>query len=107
MKIIGGNSGTREHVADAYSDFYTNALIVTAKGLELELPRVLTTYMIINFSRNRFEGHIPNIIGDLVGLRTLNLFHNGLEGIIPASLQHLSVLESMDLSSNKMGGEIP
>ncbi|KAF3681617.1 putative pentatricopeptide repeat-containing protein-like isoform X1 [Capsicum annuum] len=107
MKTIGENSGTREYVADEYSDFYTNALIVTAKGLELELPRVLTTYMIIDLSRNRFEGHIPNIIGDFVGLRTLNLSHNGLEGIIPASLHQLSVLESLDLSSNKIGGEIP
>ncbi|PHT73837.1 hypothetical protein T459_21114 [Capsicum annuum] len=107
MKILGENSATRDYVADAYFYFYTNALIVTAKGLALELPRVLTTYMIIDLSRNRFEGHIPNIIGDLVGLRTLNLSHNGLEGIIPASLQHLSVLESLDLSSNKIGGEIP
>ncbi|PHT55736.1 hypothetical protein CQW23_04222 [Capsicum baccatum] len=107
MKTIGENSGTREYVADEYSDFYANALIVTAKGLELELPRVLTTYMIIDLSRNRFEGHIPNIIGDFVGLRTLNLSHNGLEGIIPASLHQLSVLESLDLSSNKIGGEIP
>ncbi|PHT49253.1 hypothetical protein CQW23_13461 [Capsicum baccatum] len=80
MKIIGENSGTRKYVADAYSDFYTNTLIVTAKGLKLELPRVLTTYMIIDLSRNGFEGHIPNAIGDLVGLCTLDLSHNGLEG---------------------------
>ncbi|PHT31656.1 hypothetical protein CQW23_27993 [Capsicum baccatum] len=57
--------------------------------------------------QNRFEGYLPSITGDLVGLRTLNLSHNGLEGIIPASLQHLSVLESLDLSSNKIGAEIP
>ncbi|KAH0780493.1 hypothetical protein KY290_000091 [Solanum tuberosum] len=56
---------------------------------------------------NRFEGHIPNIIGDLIGLRTLNLSHNVLEGHIPASLQKLSALESLDLSSNKISGEIP
>ncbi|KAF3641303.1 putative ethylene-responsive transcription factor 4-like [Capsicum annuum] len=107
IKIIGENSGSQEYVAEAYSEFYTNALIVIAKGLELELPQVLTTYMIIDLSRNRFEGHIPNIIGDIVRLRTLNLSYNVLEGIIPASLQHLSVLESLDLSSNKIGGEIP
>ncbi|KAM3357451.1 hypothetical protein P3S68_020381 [Capsicum galapagoense] len=86
---------------------YANTLIVTTKGLDLELPRVLTTYMIIDLSRKRFEGYLPSIIGDLVGLRALNLSHNGLEGVIPASLQHLSVLESLDLSSNKIGGEIP
>ncbi|PHT40242.1 hypothetical protein CQW23_19096 [Capsicum baccatum] len=63
--------------------------------------------MIIDLSRNRFEGYLPSIIGDLAGLHTLNLSHNGLEGIIPALLQHLSVLESLDLSSNKIGGAIP
>ncbi|PHT99034.1 hypothetical protein BC332_32027 [Capsicum chinense] len=92
---------------DGYSGSYTNTLIVTTKGLDFELPGVLTTYMIIDLSRNRFEGYLPSIIGDLVGLRTLNLSHNGLEGVIPVSLHQLSVLESLDLSSNKIGGEIP
>ncbi|KAF3615244.1 putative ethylene-responsive transcription factor 4-like [Capsicum annuum] len=87
---------------------YDNSLTIATKGLDLSFVRVLrSTNKIINFSRNRFEGHIPNIIGDLVGLRTLNLSQNGLEGHKPASLQHLSVLESLDLSSNKTGGEIP
>ncbi|KAL3347461.1 hypothetical protein AABB24_021236 [Solanum stoloniferum] len=106
MKITSDNSGTREYVADIYENFYTS-LIVTTKGLELELPRVLTTDIIIDLSRNRFEGHIPSIIGDLIGLRTLNLSHNVLEGDIPASLHQLYVLESLDLSSNKISGEIP
>ncbi|KAH0724461.1 hypothetical protein KY285_003699 [Solanum tuberosum] len=104
MKINGEKSGTREYVADIY---YTNSFIVTTKGLDLELPRVLTTNIIIDLSRNRFEGNIPSIIGDLVGLRTLNLSQNRLEGHIPASLHQLSVLESLDLSSNKISGEIP
>ncbi|PHT40229.1 hypothetical protein CQW23_19083 [Capsicum baccatum] len=80
MKIIGENSGTREYVADRYSVLYVNTLIVTTKGLDLELPIVLTTEVNINLSRNRFEGYLPSIIGDLVGLHTLNLSHNGLEG---------------------------
>ncbi|PHT99188.1 hypothetical protein BC332_31795 [Capsicum chinense] len=107
MKIIGENRGTREYVADPYSGSYANTLIVTTKGLVLEFPRVLTTYMIIDLLGNRFEGHIPSIIGDLVGLRALNLSHNGLKGVIPASLHQLSELESLDLSSNKIVGEIP
>ncbi|KAH0780488.1 hypothetical protein KY290_000086 [Solanum tuberosum] len=107
MKINVENSGTREYVADTYSGYYRCYLIVTAKGLDHELPRVLTTQIMIDLSSNRFEGHIPSIIGDLIGLRTLNLSHNVLEGHIPASLQNLSVLESLDLSSNKISGEIP
>ncbi|XP_069152280.1 receptor-like protein Cf-9 homolog [Solanum lycopersicum] len=106
MKITSENSGTREYVGDIFY-YYTYSLIVTTKGLELELPRVLTTEIIINLSRNRFEGNIPSIIGDLIALRTLNLSHNRLEGHIPASLHQLSVLESLDLSSNKISGEIP
>ncbi|KAL3347463.1 hypothetical protein AABB24_021238 [Solanum stoloniferum] len=106
MKINGEKSGTREYIADMNGRYYTNSFIVT-KGLDLELPRVLTTNIIIDLSKNRFEGHIPSIIGDLIGLRTLNLSHNRLEGHIPASLHQLSVLESLDLSSNKISGEIP
>ncbi|KAL3347466.1 hypothetical protein AABB24_021240 [Solanum stoloniferum] len=105
MKINSEKSGTREYVGDNF--YYPISLIVTTKGLELKLPRVLTTEIIINLSGNRFEGHIPSIIGDLIGLRTLNLSHNRLEGHIPASLHQLSVLESLDLSSNKISGEIP
>ncbi|KAF3676281.1 putative plastid-lipid-associated protein 12, chloroplastic-like isoform 1 [Capsicum annuum] len=56
MKISGENSGTPEYVADIYSSHIS--LIVTTKGLDLELPRVLTTYMIIDLSRNRFEGYL-------------------------------------------------
>ncbi|KAM3266257.1 hypothetical protein P3L10_003251 [Capsicum annuum] len=107
MKIIGETSRTREYIAGDYSGHYAKTLIVTTKGLDQELSRVLTTYMIIDLSRNRFVGYLPTIIGDLVGLRTLNLSHNGLESVIPASLHQLSVLESLDLSSNKIGGEIP
>ncbi|PHT99044.1 hypothetical protein BC332_32037 [Capsicum chinense] len=106
MKIIGENSETREYIDDYYSVYYTNTLIVTTKGWDREFFHVLTTNIIINFSRNRFEGYVPSI-GDLVGLRALNLSHNGLEGVIPTSLQCLSVLELLDLSSNKIGGEIP
>ncbi|KAH0780482.1 hypothetical protein KY290_000080 [Solanum tuberosum] len=106
MKKNGENSGIRKYVADIFSNYYKNSLIVTTKGLDYELPQVLTAQIIIDLSMNRFEGRIPNIIGDLVGLRTLNLSHNVLEGHIPESLQYLSVLESLDLSSNKIGGEI-
>ncbi|KAF3676289.1 putative serine/threonine-protein phosphatase PP2A catalytic subunit-like isoform 1 [Capsicum annuum] len=51
IKKIGENSGTREYIAGDYSGNYANILIVTTKGLDQELPRVLTTYMIIDLSR--------------------------------------------------------
>ncbi|PHU08893.1 hypothetical protein BC332_20753 [Capsicum chinense] len=64
------------------------------------------TNIIINLSKNKFEGYIPSIIGDLTVLCTLNLSHNHLEGLIPASLHQLSVIESLDLAFNKIGGGI-
>ncbi|PHT40227.1 hypothetical protein CQW23_19081 [Capsicum baccatum] len=90
-----------------FENFQAMKITATTKGWDREFFHVLTTNIIINFSRNRFEGYVSSIIGDLVGLRALNLSHNGLEGVIPTSLQCLSVLESLDLSSNKIGGEIP
>ncbi|KAK4737047.1 hypothetical protein R3W88_000744 [Solanum pinnatisectum] len=107
MKINGENSGTREYVADIGSHYYTNSLIVTTKGMDVELPRVLTTNIIIDLLRNRSKGHIPSIIGYLVGLHMLNLSHNRLEGHTPAALHQLSVIESLDLSPSKISGEIP
>ncbi|PHT90127.1 hypothetical protein T459_05240 [Capsicum annuum] len=104
---LSSNGFSENLPASLFENFQAMKIIVTTKGLDQELPRVLTTEIIINLSRNRFEGYLPRIIGDLVGLRTLNLSHNDLEGVIPTSLQHLSILESLDLSSNKIGGEIP
>ncbi|KAM3270526.1 hypothetical protein P3S67_028728 [Capsicum chacoense] len=73
MKIIGENSETREYIADNYSVYYMNTLIVKTKGWDREFFHVLKTNIIMNFSRNRFEGYLPRIIGDLVGLRKLIL----------------------------------
>ncbi|XP_006363779.1 receptor-like protein 12 [Solanum tuberosum] len=87
--------------------YYHFSETITTKGLDLEFRGVLTTNIVINLSKNRFEGCIPSSIGDLIALRTLNLSHNGLEGVTPTSLQYLSVLESLDLSFNKISGEIP
>ncbi|XP_060195862.1 receptor-like protein 9DC1 [Lycium barbarum] len=106
MKLINEKNGTPRYVGDR-NRYYDCSLMITTKGSYREFVRVLTSNIVIDLSKNRFEGHIPSIIGDLSGLRTLNLSHNGLEGVIPTSLQHLSVLESLDLSFNKIGGEIP
>ncbi|TMW81539.1 hypothetical protein EJD97_009030, partial [Solanum chilense] len=87
-------------------EFKSKTLItITLKQNKLKGP--IPNSLLNQQSLNIFEGRIPSIIGDLVGLRTLYLSHNALEGHIPASFQNLSVLESLDLSSNKLSGEIP
>ncbi|KAF8027803.1 hypothetical protein BT93_E0662 [Corymbia citriodora subsp. variegata] len=77
------------------------------KGTEREYSKVPYALMEIDFSSNKFEGCIPNLIGDLKSLLMLNLSNNILTGFIPPSLANLTKLESLDLSQNKVSGEIP
>ncbi|CAJ1953072.1 unnamed protein product [Sphenostylis stenocarpa] len=59
-------------------------------------------FVYIDLSKNRFEGEIPNVIGELFAMRGLNLSHNRFSGHIPQSLGYLTNLESLDLSSNML-----
>lgn len=63
--------------------------------------------MNIDLSSNKFDGEIPESIGGLVGLYSLNLSNNALTGPILTSLANLTQLEALDLSQNKLLGEIP
>jgi Leucine-rich repeat (LRR) protein len=71
------------------------------------LVRIQNIFTILDFSCNNFDGPIPEEIGKLILLYTLNLSHNALTGQIPQSLGKLSNLESLDLSSNELSGKIP
>ncbi|PHT28313.1 hypothetical protein CQW23_32085 [Capsicum baccatum] len=82
-------------------EFCENLVAVVTKGMELEVVRILFLYTTIDLSNNKFEGHIPSSIGDLIALGVLNLSHNGLQGHIPPSLGSLSSVESLDLSDVK------
>ncbi|WMV56535.1 hypothetical protein MTR67_049920 [Solanum verrucosum] len=87
--------------------YYQDTVTVVTKGLELEVVKILFLYTTIDLSNNKFEGHIPSIMGNLIALCVLNSSHNGLEGYIPSSLGRLSLVESLDLLSNHLVGEIP
>ncbi|KAI6706819.1 hypothetical protein NL676_009781 [Syzygium grande] len=78
-----------------------------SKGTEREYAKIPDVLMAIDLSNNKFEGFIPELIGDLKSLRMLNLSNNFLIGSIPPSLANLTVLESLDLSGNNLVGEIP
>ncbi|PHT32890.1 hypothetical protein CQW23_29227 [Capsicum baccatum] len=60
--------------------YYQDSVTLVTKGLEYEVVSILSLYTAVDFSSNRFEGHIPGIIGDLIALRVLNLSHNELQG---------------------------
>ncbi|CAL5374527.1 unnamed protein product [Camellia sinensis] len=87
--------------------YYNDCLTIVIKGSTTEMVKVLTVFIAIDFSKNNFEGQIPQIIGKLNSIQGLNLSHNSLTGHIPASLANLTMLEWLDLSSNKLTGEIP
>ncbi|XP_045829845.1 receptor like protein 22-like [Trifolium pratense] len=88
-------------------DRCTDSVTVTTKGNKLTLGRIPKFFVSIDLSRNKFEGEIPNAIGDLHALKGLNLSHNRLIGHIPQSIGNLTYLESLDLSSNMLTGVIP
>ena len=103
MNIDEGNM-TREYMGD---DNYQDSMMVTIKGSEIEFVKILNTFTTIDFSCNKFQGVIPECIGNLNSLRGLNLSHNYLTGYIPLSFKNLKMLESLDLTSNKLSGRIP
>ncbi|KAI3848409.1 hypothetical protein MKX03_036257 [Papaver bracteatum] len=86
---------------------YQPAVTVTSKGQDMDLVKILIIFASIDFSNNKFEGEIPDIIGNFTSLNVLNFSSNAFRGKIPSTLGNLKNLESLDLSSNKLSGEIP
>uniref|UniRef100_A0ACD5TRA8 Uncharacterized protein n=2 Tax=Avena sativa TaxID=4498 RepID=A0ACD5TRA8_AVESA len=62
--------------------YYQESL--TFKGIDLTFTRILSTFKMIDFSNNMFDGHIPESIGKLVALHGLNMSHNAFSGGIPS-----------------------
>ncbi|XP_057724857.1 receptor-like protein 53 [Arachis stenosperma] len=77
------------------------------KGVSTTFSKIPRDFVNIDLSGNKFEGEIPDVIGELHILKNLNLSHNRLVGHIPHSLGNLTKLESLDLSSNMLTGDIP
>ncbi|KAF5750801.1 receptor-like protein 12-like [Tripterygium wilfordii] len=87
--------------------YYQDSVTITFKGLNMELVKILTVFTSIDFSCNKFQGPVPDVIGELTALKFLNLSQNALTGPIPSSLGNLRELESLDLSQNYLTGMIP
>ncbi|GLT32390.1 hypothetical protein SLA2020_070610 [Shorea laevis] len=87
--------------------YYRYAATITIKGSETRLVKILSLLTSIDFSCNKFEGQIPEVLGEFKALYALNLSHNGFTGLIPSFLGKLQDLESLDLSNNNLSGEIP
>ncbi|XP_022145113.1 receptor-like protein 12 [Momordica charantia] len=91
----------------AIRPFYQDTVVVSLKGLELKLERILLIFKAIDLSSNNFSGEVPKSIGMLISLKGLILSHNKLTGRIPTSFGNLNNLEWLDLSSNRLSGNIP
>ncbi|KAL4351792.1 hypothetical protein GQ457_06G005740 [Hibiscus cannabinus] len=87
--------------------YFQDSVKVTVKGLELELVKIRTFFTSIDLSSNKFEGPIPEVIGDFKALHFLNLSNNALTGPVPSFLGNLPQLEALDLSNNHLAGQIP
>ncbi|RZC18940.1 Receptor-like protein 7 [Glycine soja] len=87
--------------------YYQDRVTVTSKQLQMELVKILTIFTAIDLSCNKFEGQIPEGLGELNALYILNLSHNAFSGRIPPSLGNLKDLESFDLANNNLSGNIP
>ncbi|KAI3819553.1 hypothetical protein L1987_13394 [Smallanthus sonchifolius] len=103
---LGNNMLTELH-QESCTWVERSCMEIVVKGLRLELQKILVVCTTIDLSVNKFEGEIPDTIGQLRALRLLNLSHNILSGRIPTHLSNLVQLEHLDLSCNKMVGQIP
>ncbi|KAG2722070.1 hypothetical protein I3760_02G112600 [Carya illinoinensis] len=87
------------------TSFYSITMI--NKGTKMEYEKVPDFLIAIDLSSNKFEGEIPEMVGNLNGLIWLNISNNFLTGPIPYTLANLTRLESLDLSQNQLSGVIP
>ncbi|KAI6691010.1 hypothetical protein NL676_027838 [Syzygium grande] len=69
--------------------YYQDSMNETMKGLEVHLPKILVTRTTVDLSSNKFQGMIPDVIGELGLHKGLNLSYNNLEvlGFISAKKQ--------------------
>ncbi|KAF5794293.1 putative non-specific serine/threonine protein kinase [Helianthus annuus] len=63
--------------------------------------------VILDVSRNRLSGNIPDCLENLQEMRMLMLGSNGLSGVVPSSLGNITYLAWLKLNDNKFNGQIP
>eukprot|EP01018_Ginkgo_biloba_P020435 Gb_18382 [translate_table: standard] len=90
-----------------FATYFTEGLFLTTMGNSMWYKYIFSMFCLIDLSSNRLSGGIPEDIGELKGLQTLNLSKNYLRGVIPEKVGDLVNLESLDFSWNNLSGRIP
>ncbi|XP_070680534.1 probable LRR receptor-like serine/threonine-protein kinase At3g47570 isoform X1 [Malus domestica] len=75
--------------------------------LPISFQNYSTSLQKISLSECKLKGSIPNDIGNLSSLISLNLVSNQLSGLIPTSIGRLGSLQGLYLVDNKLQGYIP
>ncbi|KAJ3669798.1 hypothetical protein LUZ60_010122 [Juncus effusus] len=78
-----------------------------SEGLTREIGEKCESLIILNLSKNKISGQIPQNIGKLKNLKYLSLAQNNFTGTIPQGPYQLNSLQFLDLSSNHLTGTIP
>ncbi|KAA8524218.1 hypothetical protein F0562_010638 [Nyssa sinensis] len=83
------------------------ALNLPNMDLRGTIPREIGNLASLDISNNNFHGHLPDELGLLHRMKSINLQFNELSGSIPTSFGFLTKLQHMILSYNSFTGSIP
>jgi hypothetical protein len=99
------SSGSLNNIAQLPQLVY---LVTSRNHFSGTIPTFPTTLEVLNLGWMRLTGSIPRSIGELTGLRTLDVHSNALDGPLDRELFNaLTKLESFYGSKNLFSGEIP
>ncbi|XP_031115748.1 receptor-like protein 48 [Ipomoea triloba] len=104
---MGGENKALSSLIGEHDGYYHDSVTIMNKGYEMVLVKILTIFVSLDLSNNKFHGNVPDEIAELKSLVVLNLSRNSFNGQIPTLLGELSQLESLDFSQNKFSGMIP
>ena len=74
--------------------------------LPSEIARLQSLYD-LNVGGNQLTGQIPLLVGELTGLRSLNLEDNLYSGFLPSEIGQLTDLEVFNVAKNALTGSLP
>ncbi|KAL8200145.1 hypothetical protein R6Q57_011484 [Mikania cordata] len=87
--------------------FYGNVSKLLETFCECESPKLELLAFGDNNNNNNLIGQLPERLGKLKNLASIDLASSQLTGTLPNSLGSLSLLKTLDISGNQLSGSIP